>query len=83
MQTRGKFQKPMQLSIHNDDGVIVYGEYTRQAVFDSVNISTDGHIDVFVAKLGLSGTWDGLAVRVAHTRMILQSTLIVHILVAF
>jgi len=51
-------QEPMQLSIHDNDGVIVYGEYTRQAVFGSMNISTDGHNDVFVAKLELSGAWE-------------------------
>ena len=50
-------QEPMQLSIHNEDGVIVYGEYTRQAVFDSVNISTEGDRDVFVAKVEASGAW--------------------------
>lgn len=51
-------QEPMQLSIENDVGVIVYGTYTDQAVFDSLNLSTDGHTDVFVAKLGLSGAWE-------------------------
>ncbi len=51
-------QEPMQLSIHDDVGVIVYGTYTGQAIFDSIILSTDGHIDVFVAKLGLSGTWE-------------------------
>ena len=36
-------QEPMQLSIHSDDGVIVYGQYTRQAVFESVQHLDRGH----------------------------------------
>ena len=65
-------QEPMQLSIHSDDGVIVYGQYTRQAVFESVNISTEGDVDVFVANLRHPAPGSGLTVQEAHTGILLR-----------
>ena len=50
-------QEPQHISIDNENNLIVYGTFVNEAKFVTTNLSTEGHIDVFVAKMDNYGAW--------------------------
>lgn len=50
-------QKPQYTSIDNENNIIVYGTFTIEAKFATMNLSTEGNTVVFVAKMNASGAW--------------------------